>query len=221
MKVKLKDFIEIEYTGRLKDNDQVFDSTNKEEATKAGIFNPKVDYSPAIICVGQNQLVGKLDQKLIDKEINKEYDIELQSEEAFGNKDAKLLKLVSTGVFKKQKINPAPGMQVNIDNAYGIIRTVTGGRTFVDFNHPLAGKDVIYKIKVNKLVTDDAEKVKAIMKLELKIKPEYVTYNEGKVIVESKMEVPKEFTNLLEKRFKEMIPAVKSIEFKASEQPNV
>lgn len=212
-KINENDFIEIEYTGKLKEDNIVFDTTDKEQAKKAGIFNEKIDYSPAIICVGQGQLVGILDKKLIGKEFNKQYEIELSSNESFGNKDAKLLKLISTSTFKKQNIVPAPGMRVNIDNAYGTIRTVTGGRTFVDFNHPLAGKEVIYTVKVLKKIEDDAEKVKALMKLELRIKPEHVTYKEGKVKVDSKMELPEEFTKMLTERFQSMIPAVKDIKF--------
>ena len=106
-KIQEKDFIEIEYTGRLKGEGFVFDTTDSKEAKKAGIFNEKIDYAPAIICVGESQLIGMLDKKLIGKEVSKEYKIELVSEEAFGNKDSKLLKLIPVSVFKKQKINPS------------------------------------------------------------------------------------------------------------------
>ena len=57
--------------------------------------------------------------------------------------------------FKKQGIMPEPGMQVNVDNMTGIIKTAAGGRCLVDFNHPLSGKDLVYTIKVNKIIEDE------------------------------------------------------------------
>ena len=44
----------------------------------------------------------------------------------------------------------------------GTIRTVNGGRTTIDFNHPLAGKNIIYNIKINRVITDNKEKVEGL-----------------------------------------------------------
>ena len=54
--------------------------------------------------------------------------------------------------FKKQNIIPYLGLQVNIDGILGIIRTVTPGRAIIDFNHPLSGKNLIYK-RANKWIS--------------------------------------------------------------------
>lgn len=209
--IKKNDFIELEYTGIVKETSIIFDTTNKMLAQKSGIFNPKIDYTPAVICVGQNQLIAKLDDHLIGKEINKEYDIDLNK--AFGAKDAKLLKFVSRTTFKKQNVNPEPGMQVQIDGHVGSIRTVNGGRILVDFNNPLASKDITYKVKVNKVLDSDEEKVKALIKLELRIKPEHITFKDGIISVNAKTQVPKELTDILTTRIQTMIPSVKSLEF--------
>ncbi|EFK97351.1 peptidylprolyl isomerase FKBP-type, partial [sediment metagenome] len=48
----------------------------------------------------------------------------------------------------KDSIRPMPGLPVNIDGMYGIIRTVAGGRVIVDFNHPLSGKEIVYNSKL-------------------------------------------------------------------------
>lgn len=211
-KIKNKDFVELEYTGIVKETGMIFDTTDKKLAQENGIHNPNIEYAPAIICVGQNQLIANLDAKLVDKELNKEYEIELGT--AFGMKDAKLLKFVSKATFKKKGVDPQPGMQVQIDNNIGTIRTISGGRILVDFNHPLATKDIIYKVKPLRILEDDEEKVKQLIKLELRIKPEHTSFKDGKVIIDSKQEVPKEFTDILTKRIQEMVPAVKEMEFK-------
>ena len=147
--VSKKDFIEIEYTGKLKDENVVFDTTDETVAKENGLESHS-GYGSVIICVGEEQLLKGLDKNLEGKETGKEYDIELKPEDAFGNKNAKLIQLVPTSKFKQQNVQPMPGMQLNIDGVVGTIKTVSGGRTLVDFNHPLSGKVLTYKIKINK-----------------------------------------------------------------------
>ena len=216
--IKENEFIEIEYTGKTKD-DIIFDTTDEKVAKEEGIAQPNASYGPAIICVGQGQIIGGLDKKILDKEIGKEYTIELQPEEAFGKKSAKLIQLVPTRKFKENEIMPQPGLQVEIDNLTGIIKTVSGGRTLVDFNHPLSGKIIDYKIKILRKVEDDKEKLLGYLKLILGMKDINVDIKEGKATVTTKMEFPKEATDELAKKIKEVIPSIKDIEFKKEEKP--
>jgi len=41
--------------------------------------------------------------------------------------------------------------------------SVSGGRVRLDFNHPLAGKDVHYKMIVRKIIKDPKEKIEALL----------------------------------------------------------
>lgn len=116
-----------------------------------------------IICVGENQLILGLDEDVLGKEVGKKYTVKLPATKAFGKKDVKLIKMVNTAVFKKQGIPPQPGLQVTIDGQYGMIRTVTGGRTLVDFNHPLAGKEVSYEYTVTRKVDDKKEQLESFL----------------------------------------------------------
>lgn len=159
--MKKGDFIEIDYVG--KTDGTVFDTTIKAEAEKAGL-NPKNEYKPAIICLGEKQLLPGLDEFLIGKELGS-YTVELPAGKAFGKKDTKLLKLIPRQKFKEAKIEPFSGLEVNIDNHYGIVRSVSGGRVTVDFNHPLAGKDLTYEVTVKRVVQDTQEQVNSILTL--------------------------------------------------------
>ncbi|MEM4266845.1 MAG: FKBP-type peptidyl-prolyl cis-trans isomerase, partial [Candidatus Nanoarchaeia archaeon] len=64
MQVKLYDFIEINYVGRFKDNNQIFDLTDAKIA-KENNFNPKLNFKPVIICVGNGDVVKGLDDALV------------------------------------------------------------------------------------------------------------------------------------------------------------
>lgn len=174
-RIKEKDFVEVEYTGKTKDDNIIFDTTNEKTAKDNGFYNPQMPYGPVGVCIGEQQILKGLEENLIGKDDGKSYTIELSPEKAFGKKDPKLLKIVNTNVFKKENIDPVPGLQVNIDGVLGMIKTVTGGRSVVDFNHPLSGKDVVYEIKVNKILDDDGEKIKAFVTLQFNLKPDSFT----------------------------------------------
>jgi FKBP-type peptidyl-prolyl cis-trans isomerase 2 len=216
--IKEKDFVEIEYSG-FTDN-ELFDTTNEQEAKDNDIYNEETQFGPAVICVGENQILKGIDKNLIGKESGKEFEMDLTADEAFGKKSTKLIKIVNTAMFTKQGISPQPGLQINMDNSLGTIKTVSGARTIVDFNHPLSGKDVHYKIKVNKLITDAKEKIISYLALSLGIKKETmdVTVTEAKAEISIQgLPTQDEFTNPLKEKLIDIIPELKDISFKSKE----
>ncbi len=214
--VKQKDFIEIEYTGRLAEENIIFDTTDAETAQKNGIFSKNMKYGPVIICVGEQQVLAGLDRDLVGKEAGKSYTFRLSPEDGFGKKDAKLLKLVPLNIFKKQNINPVPGLQVDIDGVMGTIKTVTGGRVIVDFNHPFSGKELSYELKINRIVTDKKEQVSAVLQVLLNM-PSEVSIADGAATATIEHELPAEIQKELEKKLVELT-GLKSVSFKKKEQ---
>jgi FKBP-type peptidyl-prolyl cis-trans isomerase 2 len=161
--IKKGDFIELDYTGAVANDKRVFDTTKAAEAKSAGL-NPGAQYKPVIICVGEGHLLPGLDAFLIGKELGR-YTCPLDAEQAFGTKDAKLLKLIPAKKFKDAKLEPYPSLEVNIDSHYGVVRSVSGGRVTVDFNHPLAGRDVVYTLDAKRFVDKPEEKVGALLEM--------------------------------------------------------
>ena len=143
----------------------VFDTTDPEVAKKSGLDK---NVKPVIICLGKNVILPGLEAALVGKEIGKDYSIELEPENAFGKKDTKKIELIPTAKFKKEGMQPQPGMQVNIDGQLAVIKRVSGGRTLVDFNHPLAGITVTYDIKIVREVSEPGEKLSAFIPGETK-----------------------------------------------------
>lgn len=176
MTIKKGDFIEIDYTATLLDDNSIFDTTNPDDAQKAGMICDhdhghshghhthltREDFKPVKICVGEQHVLEGLDEQLVGLTVG-EHDIILGEENAFGKKDSKLLKLMPLTAFKKQKINPFIGLTVDMDGSRGVVRSVSGGRVIVDFNHPLSGKTVKYHLKIIKKVEDAKEKVEAVL----------------------------------------------------------
>ncbi len=209
--VKKKDFIEIEYTGKIKEDNVIFDTTDEKIAKENNLHGH--DFSPAIICVGEEQVLKGIDKSLEGKDVGKEYEFDISPEDAFGKKNAKLIQLIPTAKFKQQSIQPMPGMQLNIDGMVGTVKTVSGGRTLVDFNHPLAGKELSYKVRINKKITDDKEKLSGYIKLALGTKDFEVTVENGNAKITLKNEVPKEIQEELTEKITELIHEIKKAEF--------
>jgi FKBP-type peptidyl-prolyl cis-trans isomerase 2 len=205
------DFIEIDYTGRTAEENTVFDTTVEAIAKSEDLDNPQAKYGSVIICVGEGQLLKGLDQQLLGKEIGNEYTLTVNAEGAFGKKSAKLVQLISTAKFIKEKIQPMPGLQINIDGMTGIVKTVTGGRTMVDFNHPLAGRDLIYTVQVKRLVTDDREKADSL--LSMMIPGIETTLTEGELSVKTKLTLPAELHKQVEDRVMKLVPGIVKITF--------
>jgi FKBP-type peptidyl-prolyl cis-trans isomerase 2 len=210
MTFKKHDFVEVEYTGRLDDN-TVFDTTDATVAKQAGITRDAAKFGPVAICLGESHILKGIEEKIMEHGLGN-FSVSLAPENAFGKKNAKLLKLIPMKVFVKEKIRPFTGLEVNIDNAYGIVRSVSGGRVIVDFNHPLSGRDVKYEVKVNKLIESPLEKAVAVFKNELNIHDIKLEYEAGKLVIEEK--IPEQVMEALKKRIMDLAPEIKEVELK-------
>jgi len=183
MVFKKKDFIKIEFTGMVKDGD-VFDSNIKKDLEKSGI---KGEAKPFIFCLGEGMFIKGVDEFLIGKDIGK-YEIQLKPEDAFGKRDPKLIEMLPIKVFIQHEINPIPGVMLNFDGRIAKILTVSGGRVMVDFNNPLSGRELKYKIEVLGKVENQKEKINALndffFRQELKFE-----VKDKKIILNAKKEI--------------------------------
>jgi len=202
--VKKGQFLEIEYTGLIKGSDIVFDRSSIED--KKGV----------VICLGGNSLLPGLEAKLEGKEVDKEYTLDLAYDEAFGKKNPKLIKIIQTKVFISKKINPMPGLQVNVDGALATIRSVSGGRCVVDFNHPLAGRNLTYNFKIIKIIIDNKEKVESILNLDFPFIKDFNLENENVTLYFEKFD--NKIKELIIKRFKELLPEIKNVNFETNKK---
>lgn len=213
--------IEVNYTAKEKDSGAVFDTTVKKEAEKAGIFNEKVSYTPKAIVLGENELLPGLEKVVKEMGVGEEKHVELNAEEGFGERKAELIRVVPIMEFTKQKMNPFPGLIVEVNNAQGKVQTVSGGRVRIDFNHPLAGKSVEYDLKVEKEIKGEGEILDVLLekylafvekgKYSYSVKKEKISVK-GKKVEKKGEEKPVEGKYLeLEVNDKEKLPMVQGI----------
>ena len=83
----------------------------------------------------------------------------------YGDRDPNKIRVVPLRSFHANRVNPYPGLPVMLDGLMAVVKSVNGGRVIVDFNHPFAGRRVRYVITIREIVSDPAQKIKAIGKV--------------------------------------------------------
>jgi len=158
---KKHDFVELEFVARNLGNNEIFDTNIPAEAKKIGL---EMNSKPFIISIGRGMVVKGFDEALEGKDTEKKYAVKFGPEKGFGKRDSKLVRLIPMKIFVEQKIHPQPGMTLALDNNLVKVVSVSGGRVMVDFNNPVAGKDIEYEFTIKKIVTDDKERVLAVQR---------------------------------------------------------
>lgn len=157
------DIVYLEYDAWIKESSKLVETTDVQKAKENNIYNEKLKYGPVAIVVGIGNVIKGLDNSLLKAEIEKGYEVEIPPLEAYGERDPKIVEIFSIHEFRRQKIVPEVGMEVNIKNRLGTITAVTAGRVRVDFNHKLAGKTIRYKYRITKKASSSEEKVRAVI----------------------------------------------------------
>ena len=141
--VKKGNKIKVEYEGVLEDG-TVFDSS----ALKG---------CPLEFEVGSGQFLRKFEEAVIGMNIGEEKQIILSPEDAYGEHKSEFLKEISKEYFPAdQEIEPGMFfMMVMQDGRQTPVRiySVSGDIITIDLNHQLAGKTLIFRVKVIEIVS--------------------------------------------------------------------
>jgi peptidylprolyl isomerase len=135
--VKSGDCVCVNYTGRL-ESGEVFDSSEGR--------------SPLEFTVGSGQLIKGFDSGVVGMRVGDKKTIKLPPAEAYGERDDRRIQKFPRAKLPKEP-EPQPGMMLTITTPTGMvlpakIASVEGDSVMIDFNHPLAGKTLIFDISV-------------------------------------------------------------------------
>jgi len=157
------DFIKVEMTGSSVETGEVFETTSEEAAQESGMWEENRTYEPRLVIVGDGYVLRGLDERLPGTPFDEEIEIEIPPEEAFGERNPADVQMVPFRVLRSKGINPYVGAELEIDGRPAIIRSVSAGRVQVDYNHRLAGRKIVYKLKVVEHIEDDKDKMRALI----------------------------------------------------------
>jgi len=163
MTIEKGDVIYLDYTAKVKETGEVFDTTSEEIAKKEGLYKEGELYEPTLVIIGEGWVLKALDDKLPDCEIGKPSTLEIRPEKAFGNRDPEKIKLYPVRRLTSRGITPKLGMRLEIDGKPATVRTMGSGRVQLDFNPPLAGKTLVYEVTIKRELKTKKEKIVALI----------------------------------------------------------
>ena len=158
MPAKPGDFLLVNFTLKVKESGDTVDTTYDSVAKDSHLHREESTYGPRFIILGEGWLPKGLEDSLVGLDIGKQTTVELSPDKGYGTRDPAKMRLVPLRRFREQGV-PSPGAQIELDGRAAIVRAVGAGRVQVDYNHPLAGRTLIYEVSIEKVVEDDTEKV--------------------------------------------------------------
>jgi FKBP-type peptidyl-prolyl cis-trans isomerase 2 len=163
MPLQKGDFIQIEYTAKIKETNEIFDTTNEETSKKEHLHKEGEIYEPKLIVIGENWMLKPLDEAFQTMEPTKPATVEIPPDQAFGPRDPEKIKRVPLKQLLSKDITPAIGARIEYGGKNATIRSIGAGRVLLDFNPPLAGKTLIYDVTVQKKLETPQEKITALI----------------------------------------------------------
>ena len=157
------DFVLVEMTGRAVETDEIFDTTDEELAKEEGIHDENRTYGPKLVVVGEGYVLKGLDDRLPGLKLGETAEVEIPPEEAFGERSPENVRTLPYRVLRSKGVNPFVGQQIELDGRSAVVRSVGAGRVQLDYNHPLAGRKIVYHVKATMRYEGNEEKLRALI----------------------------------------------------------
>jgi peptidylprolyl isomerase len=147
------DKVLVHYTGRL-DDGNIFDSSegfvDECAADECGCESRPSD--PLEFVIGERKLIPKFEDAVIGLELGQRVEVKIASEEAYGPRAEEMVAVIELSEIPAD-INPEPGQHMEIVLQDGtplpvLVTEVTETTVTLDANHPLAGMDLTFDIKL-------------------------------------------------------------------------
>jgi FKBP-type peptidyl-prolyl cis-trans isomerase 2 len=132
------DTVRVHYLGKLRDG---------------SVFDASFDRDPLQFTIGEGQVIPGFEEAVVGMNPGQSKMTELPVEKGFGPYRDDLVVVVARDKFARWDAEPTEGERVPIPQPDGTpvevtVAEVTDSEVTVDFNHPLAGEDLSFEIKL-------------------------------------------------------------------------
>lgn len=166
----------LDYTAKIKDSNEIFETTRIEDVKNNPDFDPNKKYEPRLLGVGEGWVLKGLDEALLQSSIGTPINIEIPPEKAFGERDPSKVRMIPLRKLGEKANEVNVGDVIEIDDRIGIVRFIGSGRVQVDFNHKYAGRTLVYDANIVKKLENDDEKISNLIKRRLPIETQEVKF---------------------------------------------
>jgi len=159
----------IDYTAKVKDTNEVFETTKEDDAKSNSIHDANMKYQPRLVSVGESWVLKGLDDVLLSTNAGDKLTVEVPPEKGFGTRDASKVRMIPLRKLGEDAEKISVGDAIEVDERTGIVRFIGSGRVQVDFNHRFAGKTILYDVNVIKSLDTDNDKIMGLLKRRLPV----------------------------------------------------
>ncbi len=143
--VKANDTVSVDYVGTL-ENGTLFDTSLESEAKKAGL-PLRSSYEPLAFKVGAGQMIPGFDAAVLGMKVGEEKTVTIPPAQAYGEPNPQDVVQVPLTQLQAGGIQTRVGVHVATrTGAEGVITAINAPNATVDFNHPLAGQTLTFRI---------------------------------------------------------------------------
>lgn len=154
----------IDYTAKVKDSNEVVETTITEDAKKHNLFQENIKYQPKLVSVGESWVLKGLDDALANAKAGDKLTVDVTPDKGFGERDAGKVRMIPLRKLGEDAEKVGVGDTIEVDQKEGVVRFVGSGRVQVDFNHRLAGKTIVYDVNVLKALETNEDKINGVLK---------------------------------------------------------
>ncbi len=180
----------IDYTAKVKNTDEVFDTTIEAAAKKYSLHDPNIKYQPKLISVGEKWVIKGLDDALANTSVGDKKTIEITPDKGFGERDKGKVRMIPLRKLGEDAEKVSIGDTIEIDNKKGVIRFIGSGRVQIDYNHRFAGKTILYDVNVLKEIKSDEEKTTEILRKDIPVDNDKISFKKSGNILD--ISIPQE-----------------------------
>ena len=169
----------VDYTAKVKDTGEVFDTTIADVAKEHSINQSNSKYQPKLISLGDISypVLKGFDEALAQTNVGDKLTIEVTPDKAFGERDPGKVRMIPIRKLGDDADKVSVGDSIEIDDKRGIIRYIGSGRVQIDYNHKYAGKTILYDVNVLKSLDTPNDKIDAILKTRFTIDNTKISFN--------------------------------------------
>ena len=148
--VKPGDTVQVDYTGKF-ENGTVFDTSREDVAKQAGVYIDRREYVPLTFVIGSGQLIQGFDEGIVGMKVGEEKTLKILPEKAYGKYEEARIEDIPIEKLNLTNRSELPEAGQTIRDMYGNrfkVTAVNDTHISIDTNHALAGKTLIFDIKI-------------------------------------------------------------------------
>ena len=135
--VETGDTVQFSFVGKFEDG-SIFDTSDE----------------PLSVKIGTGKLIQGLDKGIMGMKEGEEKEIKISPEEGYGFEDSNLIARIPHEIFKKNNLEPQVGMMLRTSQGDCYVSKLSDEDVEINYNHPLAGKNIIFDVKVERIVKE-------------------------------------------------------------------